>query len=692
MRNKLVYIFLFLVAIGAQAQIDRSKMPESGPTPSIDLGTPETFTLSNGLTVLLVENHKLPRVSISLQIDNTPHTEGTKAGIGELTASLMGNGTTTISKDAYNEEVDFLGASISLSAEGGYARSLSKYFERVTELMADGALHPNFTQEELDKERTQLIEGLKSGEKSAAAVAGRVQNVLLYGKDHPYGEYVTEETVSSITLEDVKNYYKTYFVPQNAYMVVSGDFKTSQAKKIIKKYFGPWISAKAPAVTVPGANPIQYTQIDFVDMPNAVQSELAIISPVKLKMADKDYPAVLIANYILGGAFGSYLNMNLREEHGYTYGARSSVSADEWSDAEFAATTKIRNAVTDSAVIESLKEIKRIRTELVSDKDLENAKAKYLGNFIMATEDPQTIARYAVNIRTKHLPEDYYKTFISRINAVTKEDVLRVAKTYFPVNNSRIVVVGKGSDVLDNLEKIDFEGKKVPVFYFDKFGEKVERPVFSKPIPAGVTAKTVLEGYINAIGGMQVAENLKTLSIAGDAELPQPGLKLHLVQKITSKGQFYQDVSLNGNSMSTQVLNVDKGYVVQRGQKADLSGDDLEAVKAEAVTVPELNMLKDDSVKLTGIETIDGKDVYVIAEDATTNAYYLTDSFLKYKKIETQEAEGQTYSTTFTFEDYKEVKGIKIPHVLKQTMGPQEIIFNLTEVKVNEGVTDKDFQ
>lgn len=691
MRNKLTYIFLFLVALGVQAQVDRSKMPDSGPTPVINLGTPETFTLSNGLTVLLVENHKLPRVSISLQINNTPHTEGTKAGVGELTASLMGNGTTTISKDAYNEEVDFLGATISLSAEGGYALSLSKYFERVAQLMADGALHPNFTQEELDKERTQLIEGLKTGEKSAAAVAGRVQDVLLYGKDHPYGEYTTEETVNKITLEDVKNYYKTYFVPQNAYMVVSGDFKAAKAKKIIKKYFGEWLSAKAPSVTVPSANPVQYTQVDFVDMPNAVQSELAVISPVKLKMSDKDYPAVLIANYILGGAFGSYLNMNLREQHGFTYGARSSVSADEWSDAKFGASTKIRNAVTDSAVVETLKEITRIRTELVSDKDLENAKAKYLGNFIMATEDPQTIARYAVNIRTKNLPEDFYKTFISRINAVTKEDVLRVAKVYFPVNNSRIVVVGKGSDVLDKLEKIEFDGKVLPVFYFDKYGAKVNRPVFSKPIPAGVTAKTVLEGYINAIGGMDAVKNIKSVSLSGDAE-PQPGIKLHLDLKKTSKGQFYQDLTFGGNSMSKQVLNGTKAYAIQRGQRMDIEGEDLEALKAEAAPISELALLTNDSVKLESIETMDGKDVYVIAEDANTKSYYFTDSFLKYKQIETQEVEGQTYATTFTFEDYKEVKGIKIPFVLKQTVGPQELVFTLTDVKINEGVTDKDFQ
>ncbi|GLB48401.1 insulinase family protein [Neptunitalea lumnitzerae] len=685
-----VIIAIILTTISAKAQIDRSQMPEPGPTPTINLGAPETVTLSNGLTVLIVENHKLPRVSISLQIDNTPHTQGEKAGVASLTSSLLGNGSTNIPKDTYNEEVDFLGASISLNDEGGYARSLSKYFDRVAELMADAAINPNFTEEELEKERKKLIEGLKTGESSAAAVSSRVTDVLLYGANHPYGEFTTEETVNKVTLADVKNYYKTYFVPQNAYMVVTGDFKTKDAKKIIKKYFGKWLSAKAPNVTVPKANPIQYTQINFVDMPNAVQSELKVVSPIDLKMADEDYPAVLVANYILGGAFGSYLNMNLREEHGYTYGARTSTSADQYSNGEFRASTKIRNAVTDSAVVETLKEIKRIRTEFVDDKDLANAKAKYLGNFIMATEDPQTIARYALNIKTKNLPENYYETFISRINAVTKEDVKRVAEKYFPYRNLKIVIVGKGSEVLHKLENIDFEGKKLPVFYFDKYGNKIERPVFSKPIPEGVTAKTVLMDYIEAIGGMENVNNVKTLSMKGIAETQ--GMTLNMEAKKTKDGRAYQALILGGNVVQKQVIGKDTGYVLQQGQKKELTAEELKEEKAEATTFTELVLLENPNIELTGIETVDGKDMYVIKTNDTEKLYYATTSHLKISKVKTIEANGQTYNVITTFSDYKEYDGVKIPLSFKQVVGPQEVVFTIQELQINEGVTDADFE
>src|SRR5690606_3803995 len=157
--------------------------------------------------------------------------EGSKKGVSDLLSSMLGNGSTSISKDAYNEEVDFLGANISFRSNGAYASSLSKYAKRVMELMADGALNPKFTQEELDKEKEKLIEGLKSEEKSVGAVAARVGSVLAYGKNHPAGEYLTEQSINNVTLEDIRTNYNTYFVPGDAYLVITGDIKVKDAKK-----------------------------------------------------------------------------------------------------------------------------------------------------------------------------------------------------------------------------------------------------------------------------------------------------------------------------------------------------------------------------------------------------------------------------------------------------------------------------
>src|SRR5690606_10432216 len=436
MKKAILALTGLLLTFTMQAQ-DRP-MPKPGPSPAIKVKKPETFTLPNGLKVMVVENHKLPRVSYSLTIDNAPYAEGNKKGVDDLTSAMLGNGTKKISKDKFNEEIDFLGADISFYSSGAYASCLSKYSNRVLELMADGALNPVFTEEEFEKEKTKLIESLKAQEKSVPAVAQRVTNVLAFGKSHPNGEYLTEETIKNVTLEDVKQNYATYFVPGNAYLVVIGDVKFKDVKKNVQKLFGGWTKAVAPRLTYSDPKNVQYTQINFVDMPNAVQSEIALVNTVRLEMKDPDYFPVILANQIFGGDFNSYLNMNLREAHGWTYGARSSIGGSRYIQA-FRATSQVRNAVTDSAVVEAIKELKRIRTEQVTDEMLNNVKAGYIGRFVMQIEKPQTVARYALNIETEGLPADFYENYIKNINAVTADDVMRVANKYFQADNMRII-------------------------------------------------------------------------------------------------------------------------------------------------------------------------------------------------------------------------------------------------------------
>lgn len=464
MRKIFITASLLLTSLFMNAQIDPNKMPESGKIPTINLGEPAIYKLANGITLLVVENHKLPRVSIRLTMDTPPSDERNIPGVGDLTSALMGNGSKTISKDDFNEEVDFLGADVSLSAKGGSASSLTRYFPRILELFADAALNPNFTQEELDKQRTIAIEGLKVGENSAQAIAGRVNDALVYTTNHPYGKFQTEESLKKITLNDVKKFYKENFSPANAYMVVLGDIKPEEAKTMVEKYFLKWLPSKALQTSIYSPKDVQYTQVNLVDVPNAVQSEINIFNLEKLKMGDKDYFPALIMNYILGGGFGSYINMNLREQNGFTYGARSSIDANKWTDATFSVSTKVRNEVTARAVEEIFKEIQRIQKENVPADKLAEAKALYLGSFIMSTENPATIARFALNKEIYKLPKNFYQNYIKNIEAVTAEDVKRVANKYIKFNNLRVVIVGKASEVAENLEALKFNGKAMPVF------------------------------------------------------------------------------------------------------------------------------------------------------------------------------------------------------------------------------------
>ncbi|MDP5061894.1 MAG: insulinase family protein, partial [Maribacter sp.] len=246
MKNTYILFLTLFSCIALQAQVDRTVMPTPGPAPEINLGVPQTFNLNNGLKVLVVENHKLPRVSVQLSIDNPPVLEGDKAGTASLTGSLLGLGSKNISKDTFNEEIDFLGASLYFTSSRAYAQSLSKYFPRMMELMADAAINPNFTQEEFDKEKDKLITGLKSEEKVVSSISSRVQRALAYGKKHPYGEFTTEETVNNVTLGDVEEYYREYFVPANAYLIIIGDVNFEEVKTLTETYFTSWTKAVPP--------------------------------------------------------------------------------------------------------------------------------------------------------------------------------------------------------------------------------------------------------------------------------------------------------------------------------------------------------------------------------------------------------------------------------------------------------------
>jgi zinc protease len=677
----IVALGLFLT-LNMQAQ-DRSQ-PKPGPSPKINIKKPETFTLPNGLKVMVVENHKLPRVSFNLTIDNAPFAEGNKKGVDELTGSLIGSGTKKISKDAFNEEVDYLGADINFATDGAYATSLSKHAARILELMADGALNPVFTQEEFDKEKAKLIDGLKAQEKSVPAVAGRVNNVLAFGKNHPYGEFLTEETINNVSLADVKKHYAEYFAPGKAYLVIIGDVKMKETKKMVEKLFGDWSASTAPNTTYNEPQNVQYTQINFVDMPNAVQSEISLVNTVKLQMKDPDYFPVILANQVLGGDFNSYLNMNLREAHGWTYGARSSLGASRW-PTTFKAASQVRNAVTDSAVVEFMKEIKRIRTEKVSAETLSNVKAGYIGRFVMQIEKPQTVARYALNIETEGLPADFYENYIKNINAVTPEDIQRVANKYFMGDNTRIIVVGKGSEVLPGLEKL-----KIPMFYFDKFGSSVAKPEVKKAIPVGVTVKTVTDAYIKAIGGDKNVKAVKTMASTGSTTIPQAPMPLTFISKSDYRGKQMVELTMGGMSIMKQVVNEKSGYMVQQGQKQVLEGDDLKEMQDSAKPFDELTLAATPGVTLAGIESIDGSDAYAIKSGKTTY-YYDVKSGLKLAQAKEQEQGGQKMTMMTNFKDYREVKGVKVPFNVIQNVG-FELDIKLDSVKINEDVTDADFQ
>lgn len=682
---KKIYIYaasvvFALAALEVQAQ-DR-KQPVAGPAPVVHVGQPTSFVLKNGMKVMVVQNTKLPRVSYTLSIDNPLIYDGEKAGVASILSEMLGNETKKMNKDQFLEEIDFLGARINFHTGGASANGLSKHNETILNLLADGVINSVLTQEEFDKAKAKAIEGVKSGENSVTNIARRVEDAVLYGKNTPVGEFETEKTLSNVTFADVQAYFKKYYSPENAYLVVVGDIDYKKTEKSIKGLFEAWNKSNTQYKDVAYKGNVSATEINFVDMPNAVQSEIALVNEVELKMTDKDYFAVILANQILGGGGEGRLFLNLREAHGWTYGAYSSISPSRKYPGKFRATAAVRNVVTDSAVTEFVKEIDLIRTTPVKEDELKLAKAKYVGDFVMEIQKPATVARYALNKELYKLPADFYENYIKNINAVTIADVQKAAQKYFLKDNMRIVIVGKGSDVLSGLEKLGY-----PIKYYTKEADEASKPDFSKAVPAGVTVNSVVDKYLNAIGGEKKVAEIKSVAITSTAEVQ--GMKLESISKM-KEGYILVEQKMMGNTLSKQVVTPKAGYVMQQGQKLELTGDKLAEVQSEATIFPELKMKANKSAIVTGVESFNGKDAVGVKVGKSVYYYDLTTG-LKVGAVMTQEQGGQVMNMTTKYEDYKEVKGVKIPFKQVLNVGI-EIVNIVTDVKINEGVTDEDFK
>ena len=680
--KKILFILTLLLTLPAFAQVDRSQQPEPGPAPEIQLGEPERFTLKNGLSVLIVENNKLPRASVSLTLDNPPIAEGEMAGVSAMTAALLGKGSKKIDKDSFNEEVDFMGASINFGSQSASASSLSRYFNRVLELMAEAALYPNFTKEEFNKERDILLDGIKSSEKSVTSAARRVENLLAYGKNHPFGEYVSKESVEKISLTDVKAFYKRYFLPNNAYLIIVGDVDTKGLKEQVKKLFGKWKKKDFPSDNIPEVNNVNSTQIDFVNMPNAVQTEVSVQNTVSLRKKDADYFPLLIANGILGGGGEARLFLNLREDKGYTYGSYSRMGNNKYTDSRFRASASVRNAVVDSAVVELLYEINRMKNEMVSDEELSRAKAKYVGSFVRAVEQPSTVASYALEIETEDLPDDFYTTYLESVNSVTKEDIQRVAQKYFLVDQARVVVTGKASEVLDNLEKVQFNGNVVSVNYYDKYGNVIDRPA-SFELPDGVSAQSVLANYIDAIGGLDALNAIQTLEVSYNANFMGNALE---ATSINTADEQKQIVKMGGNVLATVTVNSSGAKVEQMGNSMDLPPEMAADMQAAIGVVPELKMMENENVTVTGTEEVDGQNAYTLemkGQSTTTTTYYAVESGLKLKQTSVTEMMGQTQTQETTYGNYKSFGNLLIPTTTTVPLGPQTVDATIGDVKIN---------
>ena len=699
--KKLIVLSMLVLSSSLIGQIDRS-MPEAGPAPEIEFKEPYTTKLSNNLTLMVVVNDKLPTASATLIIDNPPILEGDKSGVKDLVTSNMGKGNKFQSKDEFIEEKDFMGSFISYNSGGGSISSLSRYFERTMTMFAQGALYPIFSDEEFEKEKTKLTEALKIDEKNAASIARRVENIVAYKKDHPRSEYTTEASVSNINITDIDNFYKSYFKPNNAYLVVIGDVNLEGTIALSKKLFEDWkYSNELDKMFGEGSiNDFEEpevsdkTTIHIVDVPNATNVEISFQNIIDRKTSDSDYFSGTVANRVLGAGPESRLFSVIREEKGFAYGAYSGLPTSSKTKTKFVARTTVRTEVADSAIVEMHNQLRIMRDNPITDEELSNVKSGYFGEFAMSIENPITIANQALSIRSENLPEDFYKTFLSNLNTVSKDDVMQSSKKFFLIDNAQIVVTGKINDILDNLESIYLDENKIDVIYYDAFGEVIEKPDYS--VDASVSVENIINKYIDLIGGKDKLEKVESIEIKGNANLNMQGQSfvLEFYSLKNNQNQSLATVTAGGMVVQRSVFNKYQGYNEVNGQRIPLADAELEQAIINSALFSELNY-DFSTIELVGTAVVDDQKAYEIKITDNKTEYYSIESGLKIKEVEIQEIEGNQLSIETTIKEYEEVEGILVPNEINQVTPtlpiPGGITIKFNNIKLNVKTSDSDF-
>ncbi|MCB0697039.1 MAG: insulinase family protein [Chitinophagaceae bacterium] len=701
MKKLSLFILTVALAINASAQqyqvatvtgtkkgdLDRSVRPKPGPAPEIKLGKTESFVLPNGLKVFVVENHKLPLVSASIQLDIYPEMEGEMAGYSTFLSELLTAGTKTRSKDQLNKEIDFIGARINANSRGMFGQSLKKHQNTLLELMSDIAMNADFKQDEVEKVKKRTLSGLQASKNEPDDMLNNVTSVLNYGANHPYGEVPNEKTVDNVTLAKCNEYYKTYYRPNVAYMAVVGDVTLKEVKPLIEKYFGAWQKGEVPVTKYPNPAAPTTTQVALVPRPEAVQSVINVTYPIDLLPGSPDVVKAKVTNAILGGGSMGRLFMNLREKHAWTYGSYSSISQDELKG-NFTAYAKCRNAVTDSSVAEILAEMKRMNDEKISNEALQD-QIKYMsGGFAIGLESPQTVAQYAINIERYNMPKDYYTNYLKNLSAVTPEDVQMIAKKYIHPDKAHIIVVGSKDDVAKGLERFDADGK---LDLYDNYGNPFKETV-AKAAPDGMNAATVMKNYIRAIGGEKTIKSIKDIKTVSKGTFAVAGQEIPITITEMKKAPLNYNVKIEGMGMvlQKQVFDGTKGYMEAGGQKKELSGDDLVRAKQEADIYADLTPEKYGITReLKGMETVNGKEAYkleVSDNGKKTTEYYDTQTGYLIQTVSAEEG-------TTDLSDYKDAgNGYFIPHKLVTNVQGQTITANVESVEINKGIDNSNFQ
>lgn len=686
--KKLIIALGFIAPAVLFGQLDRSIVPAPAKAKEISIADPVVFKTANGITVILSENHKIPRVTFSLTVGNGERLEGAKAGVSSLAGRLILSGTNNMTKDAIDNKIDYIGATINAGPKSLSLTCLTKHMDTGLGVFSDVLLNANFPQNEFDrivKQEESNLMAIKSSPEGMGKNA--LMSALFAG--HPYGEVTTEATLARIKREDVQKYFKETFVPEGSYLVIVGDINKAKAEEVVNKYFSSWSGKQLAKVDYPTAKNLNGNRVIFVKKTGAVQSYVQVAFPINAKIGDANNIALSLTNNIFGGnGFGTRLMQNLREDKAYTYGAYSSLNIEQ-QGAYISAGGNFRSNVTDSAITQLLFELNRISDSYVGEDEIKLTKAVMIGGFARSLEHASTIARFALNIERNGLDKDYYKNYLKNLEAVDKERILEISQKFYTGKNCYIVVVGNES-VLESLKQFDADGR---IEIVDAFGEPVQDMK-----KADITAEQLFEKYSfymtntsSAKARDKVLKKIKSTTEEIEMSMAQIPFPLKSVKFWSAPNSEATTMEAQGMMLQKTYFDGKSGYSsnMQTGRK-DMTAEEIASKNKSIGLIPEINYAKTGmQYELLGIENQNGVDMYVVKlndGDGEMYDYYNTKTFSKIKRLTIpSDPEAGGGEALVTYGDYKAVNGVMFPHKVVLSMGEMAFSGEVKSITINKG-------
>ena len=654
---------LFLnISLMALSQSDSVKKPE--PLADIEFKFPEynKDILKNGLKLLHIEDQEQPVVSFNMLIIGGSLVDGEKAGLTSIVAELLTKGTGKMTSKEIADKIEGIGASLSASANSDMisisGSCLKKYIDTLFKIASQVVLNPSFPEDDFEKLIPRMIAELKQEKANPGTLARNLARKVIYGDKHPYGIKPTETTLKSIEIEDLKNYYNTYFKPNSASIAISGDISKKDGKELIEKYFGKWQKGDVQKVVIPKPNP-EPQGVYFISRPSSVQSAI-IVATRAVPITNNEYEVLDLASSVIGSGFAGRLFKTLREKYSYTYTPFGRLSSNKYENI-FACGAEVRNSVTDSSINVINEQLTDLSTTPATEEELYRVKSSEGGSYMMSFENPGFVLSLIQSADFFGIPLDRVKGYYESLMAFSNYQVRDIARKYMNPKNEYIIVVGS-PEVREKLlpfgKIYDYNMDLIPLT-----GEK------GKFEDVGLNASEIFEKYTEAIGGKDNLDKVQTITDSAKIKFEVMGRSFNgtglQIQKAPNKKYMKFDLVFQKQEVWCDGTNA---WVSAQGKNQKQEGKNLEDLVTDAVLFKEIKY-----IELGYKCDVLGKQNNLIMmkllspQQQETVLYFDPVTYLLMKVESTKETPQGPIPSTVELSNYTVIDGVKFPMTLKSS-------------------------